>query len=202
MCERFEQENVVCPPKLLGNVFTTGAVDKIDHNPSSTTSHDSFHGTAISLMQHPTEDSAGVDRGIVLNKEHGSSGSKIFQLPTAYREVPPAVLVSKDTIVPATNCLVEIDNIEPDTLSEEYVWLEHIVQLIDKDKLNKDDYLSWAACHASRQPLSNRPVSQITLLPLFMENAHSAAMILHAMNVVKSAVNHLNLSQAIVLAMD
>ena len=45
-CERLEQGNVVCPPKLLGNVFATGATDYIDHNPSSTTAHDSFHGTA------------------------------------------------------------------------------------------------------------------------------------------------------------
>ena len=50
---RFEQEGVVCPPKLHGKIFTT--VDNIDHhNPSSTTAYDSFHGTAISLVQHPT----------------------------------------------------------------------------------------------------------------------------------------------------
>ena len=35
-----------------------------------------------------------------------------------------------------------------------------------------------------------------------MDNAHSVAMIFHAMNVVKSAVHHLNPEQVIVLAMD
>ena len=53
---RFEIENVVCPPKLRTNVFTTCAVDNIDHNPSSSTSHGSFHGTAISAIQHPTHE--------------------------------------------------------------------------------------------------------------------------------------------------
>lgn len=33
-------------------MFTVVAVDNIDHIPSSTTAKGSFHGTAISLMQH------------------------------------------------------------------------------------------------------------------------------------------------------
>ena len=46
--------------------ITTGSVDNIDHNPSSRTSKDSFHGTAISLTQHPSEENEGNDRGIVI----------------------------------------------------------------------------------------------------------------------------------------
>ena len=59
----------MCQPKLLGNWFTTGAVDNIDHNPSSTTADDLFHGTAIYLMQHPSDDQSGTGRGIVLLHE-------------------------------------------------------------------------------------------------------------------------------------
>lgn len=55
VCARFKQDGVVCPPKLRRNLFTTGALDNIDHNPSATTAKDSFHGTAISLTQHPTD---------------------------------------------------------------------------------------------------------------------------------------------------
>ena len=39
-CQHFQMEKVVCPPKLPSRVFTTSAVDNIDHNPSSTTAHD------------------------------------------------------------------------------------------------------------------------------------------------------------------
>ena len=53
VCQQFHREQVVCPPQLRGHVFTTAAVDNIDHNPSSTTARDSFHGTAMSLIQHP-----------------------------------------------------------------------------------------------------------------------------------------------------
>ena len=31
VCEQFHNENVVCPPRLRGSVFTTSAVDNIDH---------------------------------------------------------------------------------------------------------------------------------------------------------------------------
>ena len=34
--ERYEREGVLCPSKLRGELFTTAAVDNIDHNPSST----------------------------------------------------------------------------------------------------------------------------------------------------------------------
>ena len=50
VCKKFEADGVV-PPKMNAHMFTIGAVDNIDHNPSSTTAKDSFHGTSISLMQ-------------------------------------------------------------------------------------------------------------------------------------------------------
>ncbi|CAH3023090.1 unnamed protein product [Porites evermanni] len=50
VCARFESEGVVCPPKLNKGVFTTAAMDNIDHNPSSTTAQGAFHGTGISLF--------------------------------------------------------------------------------------------------------------------------------------------------------
>jgi hypothetical protein len=46
----FEQEQCVCPPNLKCGLFTTAAVANLDHNPSSTTSTESFHGTGISLF--------------------------------------------------------------------------------------------------------------------------------------------------------
>ena len=62
---RFESEGVVFLPKLLKAVFTTAAVDNIDHNPSSVTAQGAFHGTGISLFQHPTSDTLGEEREVV-----------------------------------------------------------------------------------------------------------------------------------------
>ena len=49
VCENFHREHVVCPPKLKYQVFTSAAVDNANHNSTSKTSKDAFHGTSISL---------------------------------------------------------------------------------------------------------------------------------------------------------
>ena len=56
VCQRFHMKQVT----LLGIVFTTDAVDNLDHNPSTTTSKDSLQETAISLIQHPSCGGEGV----------------------------------------------------------------------------------------------------------------------------------------------
>lgn len=48
----------------------------------------------------------------------------------------------------------------------------------------------------------DKPVANIGLMPLLLDNAHTIAMIKHAMEVVASAVNHLNRGQTPVIAMD
>ena len=50
VCEKYQREQAVCPPNLHQGLFTTAAIDNIDHNPSSMTATDSFHGTGISLF--------------------------------------------------------------------------------------------------------------------------------------------------------
>jgi hypothetical protein len=47
------EDGVVCPAILQKGLFTTSAVDNIDHNPSATTATISCHGTGISVFQHP-----------------------------------------------------------------------------------------------------------------------------------------------------
>ena len=53
ICDTYHK-NGVCPPSMRKGLFTTAQVDNIDHNPSSSTAITSFHGTAISVFQHPT----------------------------------------------------------------------------------------------------------------------------------------------------
>lgn len=52
VCAQFQEDGLVCPQNLMKNMFTVGAIDNINHYPSSTTSS-SFHGAAISVFQHP-----------------------------------------------------------------------------------------------------------------------------------------------------
>ena len=61
-------------------------------------------------------------------------------------------------------------------------WLENIRELLYKE-LAKDDAVSWVAYRTPQASLSSNQPAIISILPLFVENAHSTAMILHAMNV-------------------
>ena len=52
VCSQFERDNIVSPSILRLHLFTTHTVDNVDHNPSSRSAKDSFHGTAITTTQH------------------------------------------------------------------------------------------------------------------------------------------------------
>lgn len=54
VCERFEDDGVVAPTILRKGLFTVGALDNLDHDPSATTATTSFHGTGISIFQFPS----------------------------------------------------------------------------------------------------------------------------------------------------
>ena len=101
VCSRFEQDGVVCPPKLREDLFTTGALDNIDHNPSATTAKDSFHGTVISLVQHPTSDNCGKDRSVNVIDENIAKQRRVQDLPDYYTNVQPVVLKNNDPVVPS-----------------------------------------------------------------------------------------------------
>ncbi|EDO42325.1 predicted protein [Nematostella vectensis] len=49
--ERFVNDGVVAPACLRKGVFTVGALDNLDHNPSSKTAASSFHGTGINTSK-------------------------------------------------------------------------------------------------------------------------------------------------------
>ncbi len=101
ICEQFSREQVVYPPKLHGNVFTAAAVDNIDHNPSSTTSKESFHGTGISLFQHPTFEGEGVNQNITAGGSESTSSKSVDFLQHFYTDVPPVTGSIKKSSVPA-----------------------------------------------------------------------------------------------------
>ena len=109
VCEKYCKEIVVCPPNLQKHHFTTAAVDNIDHNPSSNTAADAFHGTGISLFQHPenpTDEYDGDEQPVA----EGSSQLKTkFELPESYTSVQPITLKKNDIVIPDIGGPVEGD---------------------------------------------------------------------------------------------
>ena len=204
VCERFTMDGVVCPPKLRCGVFSSAAVDNLDHNPTSATATDSFHGTGISIIQHLSHESEGRDRGVlVIDPTTSSSARSVAPLPSKYMNVPPAALKGKEFTAPTVNCPVTPANLQ--TIAEakkgELEWLNAVMAALEKEKLDPVDWISWSAYHAALEE-SVKPAAISALLPVFLDSAHSVAMIKHSMTIVQAAIEHLNPGQIPVLAAD
>lgn len=202
VCKRFEDEGAVCPPNLRSNLFTTAAVDNIDHNPSSTTATDSFHGTGISLFQHPDADNTGEDRGTIIY-ETSSTRKTVDKIPETYTIVPPILLHETQPNVPQQEGnLTGEGTTFTDEMHHEYQWLDFVGETLKEGENEGGAYISWAAFHASRQQKNPVLLSHSSLLPLFKESAHSIAMVRHAMVIIRAAVHKLNPQQIPVVTFD
>lgn len=204
----FETVGTVCPPTLNIGVFTTSAVDNIDHDPTATSAHGSFHGTGISLFQHPDTENRGTEQTRV---SISRSGKKISKLPDSYTLVPAASVAKDEPPVPEVCGLKQPScSLMNNAVAEENDWCDHLSKIIDEGNYDstsgKDLHISWAAYHSRRQQLEETPIlgpaAVSALLPLFPNDSKSVAMIRHSMNVVKKAVAVLNPGQIPVITFD
>ncbi len=144
--QQYHKERVVCLPSMRGGVFTTAAVDNIDHNPSSTTSKQSFYGTGISLFQHPAFSGQGVDHSIAI--VGGSARQKtVCHFPSFYTEVPPVDSTTKAPIPPSTVATLSRKNSNQNTEGE-YCWLENVQKILafaSDDRENSVNQM-WTTC--------------------------------------------------------
>ena len=108
------QGGVVAPACLRKGLFTLGALDNLDHNPSSTTAVNAFHGTGISLFQFPTRGDPGESRPPITISP---SRKKQHYLPNSYAVVPAVALTASAVEVPALQlhtCFDEVLQLEED----------------------------------------------------------------------------------------
>lgn len=209
VCTQYAYDDVVCPVSLRTNLFTLAAIDNIDHNPSSSTSSSSFHGTSISLIQNRFDANDGLKR--VIPDGTAESLRKIQTLPTSYTTVEPVSLISdNNTIVPAIEKLSSLIGTAidiSDILSSDAGWLDKVLSVTDTcdtgvhKTISSNENLSWAAYNANLRSKVAYPAIT-ALLPLFREAAHSSAMIKHGMKSVKCAVKLLNSDQIPVITFD
>ncbi|KAK3889182.1 hypothetical protein Pcinc_006754 [Petrolisthes cinctipes] len=196
-CERFREDGVVAPACLRKGLFTVGALDNLDHNPSSTTSQSSFHWTGISLFQLPTKTEAGVNRPPITIPP---SGNAKHSLPDSYAFVPAVAL--KTTAVAVPECSVsEVTSCLDEAIAQERRWIEDALSHLETE-LTCGDAIAWATYHASIQPPVEDPPALHALLPLFYEKSATPAMIKHGIDVLRQAVEFLNPGQIPVTTFD
>ena len=201
VCENITKNSVVYPAQLRKGLFTVSASDNIDHNPSSTTAKGSFHDTGISLFQFPSKTNMGqVQDGISMPSPETK---KNHHLPDNFTTVPAVVLKPVNMPIPKTPYPITAFEGQLDIAQiKEKCWLKHSIKLIEKE-LEKGDIVAWSAYHASQQYASHYLLPALTQrLPLFYEEAATASMIKHGMDVLREATQFLNLGQIPVMAVD
>jgi hypothetical protein len=191
---KYEAEGVVCPNILRKGLFTTSAMDNIDHNPSATTATTSFHGTSISIFQHPTAQNEGI---LQEPCRIDCKVKKISNLPDSYTNVRPASFGGK---VPSPPQIEKPPDLPCLVLKPEYEWLQKVSlsEAVNSDRLD----ISWSAHHASMKRGPQFKVTITSLLPLLREQAHSVATICHCLDKIRAVVSHLNPGQIPVVAAD
>ena len=190
----------MCPTVLRDGLFTTGNLDNIDHNPSSTSSKDSFHGTALSITQHRTFDNPGVQRERPNVPELQVNTGAIMPLLEAYTNVQPTFLPGN--IVPPTCDEQAIPTAAMMDENELQIqWLTNVFNALRDDE-QANMAISWSAYFANLQPSVPKPPAITALLPMFRGNAHSPAMVKHGMGIIKQITSRVNQNQIQVLIVD
>eukprot|EP00733_Pompholyxophrys_punicea_P000084 Pompholyxophrys_punicea_v1_NODE_10_length_6905_cov_7.951686.p6 type:complete len:181 gc:universal NODE_10_length_6905_cov_7.951686:5893-5351(-) len=129
--------DVVCPSNMSKNAFTVCGFDNVDHDPSSTSSMGSFHGTAITTMQNCKKTRSMTHQKLVWPEKF----LRISSVPDSYKIVPE-VLVNGSAEVPASESQ---HHSEPSSSSlalfqneqkTEQKWLDSISRLLPKTSKN------------------------------------------------------------------
>ena len=201
LCHSADEIGLVCPHQLRHGLFTIGALDNLDHNPSSSTSKESFHGTGISLFQFPTTCNEGILQAPI---NIDSTTKKLLKLPDSYTVVPAVVMKKESTAVPFSSIDSQLSSCSHfnEAVQTEHAWLKHAMEALSKTKTDGEESISWAAYHASSCKVEVNCSSISQLMPLFNEHAASAAMIKHGISVQTEAIQFLNPGQIPVIAFD
>ena len=164
----------MAPACLRKGLFTVGAQDNLDHNPSSTTAANAFHGTG-SLFQFPTSTDPGENRPPVTvspsrNKQHYlpaivpavalmASAVDVPMYTYLEEDVPVLPLEEDEEDAPVPWLEEDVPVSPTPTISMQLLlneakakqnrWVEHALALIEKGELTSEDALAWAAYHDS-----------------------------------------------------
>ena len=140
---KYVEDGMVCAPILRKGLFTTSAMDNIDHNHTTTTATTSFHGTSVSVFQHPVKEDKGEERGQL---KFGEEKVKtVPELPDSFTNIRPAFFTKKKPSPLQSGVTHPDTSLLRPQLAMEYEWLKKVtVTEVPVD-------VPWLAHHASQR---------------------------------------------------
>ena len=131
------------------------------------------------------------------------SSKKVARLPSCYRDVPLVTLPLVVLCAAKITGRIKFHPIMSELGKEEDKdWLQNVKELLWREEHNHRGTVSWAAYRALQTTPTLHQPAIIAPLPMFVENAHSLAMIKHSMDVIRAVVHHVNPAQIPVIAFD
>ena len=199
VCARFHTDGLVCPPQAFIGVFTTAAVDNIDHNPSSTSAHGFFHNAALSLLlQRPTRACPVIQRPATVVSEN-IQGRRSLLTHTSLMQCGQSYCAAHSDPMVSTACIAACPS-KGWKLSGQLAWW-HEGNLC-KARVVRPRFCFMGCLLFMYTTTTFQSCDTIISVATFPHVAHSVAMIYHAMNVVKAVVTHLHPEQALVIFAD
>ena len=207
--KHWDENGIVVPPQAMKGIFTIIGFDNIDWAAKSTLSKSvsTLHGTII--VVHQFSDRISMEGGHqnvnILEKDEGSQ--TVRPLPEDYFAIDEQYSISEDdrlNIPPSTTPVKPPDVNIPQFLLNESLWLEHASALLTKNALEKNDWVSWAAYHASVQADTSRMVTQLCshVMPILLEKASDPSTVAHVFRIACQLTNYLNPGQIVVVETD
>lgn len=198
--QHYDDEGLMCPIGLQKNTYTVGAVDNIDHNPTSATSRRSFHGTGISIFQNIETEMEMPNLSYVSNVDRHEQNKTVVQ---DYLDVTgniPFVFANPKPVFLSESALNSDKHTLDTSLQEEQGWLETIEDSIVSNY--ELDIMMWSAYHARKQDEQFKPASISCMLPLLDAPSNSVATMRHAIDTIMAITEHVNPGQRPVIAQD
>ena len=187
----FERNGTACPLNMKKDIFTTAAIDNIDHNPSAASAKSSFHGTSMSLFQHTPSQGISQEQLIMVKEKV----KKISPLPDHYTNVKPASFIDQPS--PPVQRI-------PDLPLNIQALLQNQLNWLNKVNLTQDDSvkITWSSHFSMFSKDKPFEVSISSLMPLLRDQAHDVATIKHSLEKIKEAVFFLIPTQGPVVTLD
>ena len=189
----YDVHRSVCSPRLQENIFTLSAIDNLDHNPSSSTAKDSFHGTVISIFQFQTnqDDSFKFELSKTSRNNHRPPS-----LPSYYTNVKP----TKSTpSTPRISTINSMNSMDVDHFDESEDWFNYIHNhLDDEEMLRRCNQASFCASQVQDPGIKCSSV----MLPLLQDKVATQGMVRHTMDVIDQVHKKLKLDQPLVITAD
>ena len=155
---KYVDDGEVCPPVLQKGLFTTSAMDNIDHNSTAMTATTFFHGTSVSVFQHLTKEDKGEERGQLKFREEKLK--TVPELRDSFTNVWPTLFTKKKPSPPHIGVAHSATSLLRPQLAMEYEWLEKVT--VTDGPVD----VTWSAQHASQKRGKPFEVSITSLLPL------------------------------------